>query len=430
MDQDPARLELDRVLQQQFGLPAFRGLQRPVIEAVLAGRDVLALLPTGGGKSLCYQLPALLLPGLTVVVSPLIALIRDQQRRLAALGIPGCALAGEWRAADRRALAEALRLGRLRVLLVSPERLLGGNTLDWLVGIVGSQGVSLLVVDEAHCIADWGESFRPAYRALGRIRMAFPQAPVLALTASADASAQRTILSSLGMPVDAILQAGFDRPELFYRVLHSVSPWRQGLAFLQQHHPAASAIFYCQRRWEADAVARFLRRHGVPAAAYHAGLSADRRRRAEHWFAAHPGAVMAATIAFGMGIDKPDIRLVAHFGVARNLAAYYQESGRAGRDGAPADALLVLDRALWPDPGLPDCAGSAADPGCGAPAAHPLAPYVESRACRRLALLAALGQSYAPPCGSCDRCAPGERRVPQLRSSELRWVPLRRGLRI
>jgi ATP-dependent DNA helicase RecQ len=414
----PTPADLDAWLRLQFGLPGFRGLQRPVIDRVLAGQDALALMPTGAGKSLCFQVPSLLHGGLTLVVSPLIALMRDQARRLAELGIPARAMAGPLTPLQRRQMQQELARGCLRVLLVSPERALGEGFLANLAEIVAPPGVRLLVVDEAHCIADWGREFRPVYTQLGQLRRHFPGVPMLAMTASADRAVERRILDVLGMSAEAILRDSFDRPELFYRVGTSPAPWRHALAYLQWHHPADCAIFYCRRRWETEAMARFLSAHGVPTVAYHAGLSADLRQRAEHWFLGTPGAVIAATIAFGMGIDRPDIRLVIHLGAARNLAAYYQESGRAGRDGSAADALLLLpvlpgqhQSLAWPE-GEEDVARLAMD------------RYLLTTGCRRIPLMAAFGQTHSGGCGACDRCAPTWHPLPALRACHVAWAPV------
>ncbi len=406
--------DLLQVLQGTFGLQNFRGLQGEVITRILAGQDVLALMPTGAGKSLCYQLPALLLDGLTLVISPLIALMRDQERRLAALGIAGRALSSAQTPAERSVVACALAAGQLKVLLVSPERLLAPGFMPWLARLCAAHPVRLLVVDEAHCIAEWGAAFRPVYRRLGEVRTRFPEAPVLALTASADAQVQAEVRRILGMPAGSVLAASFDRPELYYRVLQTSAPARLALAFLQRHHAADSAIFYCRRRWQTAVLARFLRAHGVPACAYHAGLGSPLRHQAEQWFLQTPAAVMVATIAFGMGIDKADVRLVVHIGASTSLAAYYQESGRAGRDGARADALLLLP------PGA-----AIADPEAGAPASagQDMNAYAQAPGCRRQVLLAAFDQHYAPPCGACDHCCPDWHPPPDLPETRLSWVP-------
>lgn len=404
--------QLEICLRERFNLAAFRGLQEAVILRVLAGRDVLALMPTGAGKSLCYQLPAVLLPGLTVVVSPLLALMRDQLRRLQVLSIASCALSGAFDQHARAALGLQLKQGTLKVLLLSPERLLGEGFLAWLRTHLGPAGLSLLVIDEAHCISDWGQAFRPVYLRLGCLRTFFPHAPLLAMTASADAAVRSVILGTLRMHADSVLLSSFDRPELFYRVAISAAPWRHAVAYLQHYHAADSAIFYCQRRREAELLTYFLRQQGISAHYYHAGRSAQQRLQVEKWFRSRPDAVIAATIAFGLGVDKPDVRLVVHRGIARDASAYYQETGRAGRDGKDADALLMLDAE-------PAQHGRVAD--------EPIAPsslqvFARTERCRRAKLLETFGERYVPPCGRCDRCDPSYRPMPALRTSQARWV--------
>ena len=409
-------------LQRRFGLPALRGLQAPVIAGVLAGQDVLALMPTGAGKSLCYQLPCCLRPGLALVISPLLALMRDQQQRLARLSIPARAMTGTLDRAALRLLGQELHQQRWRVLLLSPERVLQGPVASLLQQPSVSANIDLLVVDEAHCIPDWGPAFRPAFAGLGQLRQRFPAASVLALTASANRSARADILRVLHMPHAQVLEASFNRPELFYRVQASASPWRHALAYLQAYHPLDSALFYCQRRHETMQVAALLQAAGVPARAYHAGLPADQRRLAEQWFMARNDAVMVATIAFGMGIDKPDIRLVVHAGLPVALPAYYQETGRAGRDGQRATALLLV----------PANADGQQVSGFDLPADDPAASmqrYVSGTGCRRALLLAGLTQSLPGACDGCDRCHPAWRPLPALRAVGLAWVPAVRSRR-
>lgn len=406
-----------QLLQERFGLPDFRGRQYEVIARLLQGRDVLALLPTGSGKSLCYQFPALLGQQLTLVVSPLIALMRDQERRLQQLGIDGRALCSGQTREERQAILARLPEPGFKVLLASPERIMSTGFLNRLgEALGGRRKVGLLVIDEAHCVAEWGAQFRPVYRRLGELRRWFPSAPLLAMTASADAGVRADLLRILGMPSDATVLAGFDRPELFYRVACTSTPARTALAFLQHHHPGASAILYCRRRWQTQVMARYLCANGIAAQPYHAGLAADRRAHAESWFLRTQGAVMAATIAFGMGIDKPDVRLVVHLGPSASMAAYYQESGRAGRDGRPADVLLLVPRQPPAGP-VADAAPRSAHAG------DAMQAYLETRGCRRAALLAALDETLQAPCAGCDRCRPDWHPPPLSRETRAPWVP-------
>ncbi len=402
--------ELQATLQRRFGLSTLRGLQAQVISRVLARQDVLALMPTGAGKSLCYQLPCCLRPGLMVVISPLLALMRDQLQRLTQVGIPARALTGRLNAQAMRQLSLELQNHRWRVLLLSPERALKGDVAALLSHPACSARVDLLVVDEAHCIAEWGPAFRPAFAALGNLRARFPAASVLALTASADLATRRTILEVLQINGNQVLETSFNRPELYYRVHVSPSPWRHALAYLRTWHPLDSAIFYCRRRAETMHVAALLRAVGVPAVPYHAGQGAQQRRAAEQWFMQRADGVMVATIAFGMGIDKPDVRLVVHAGRPVSLPSYYQETGRAGRDGQRATALLLL--------ALHDV-----HPESGGQEQEHLQTFLQGKCCRRRSLLAGLAQQLEEPCTACDDCNPDWHPVPALASHRLLWVP-------
>lgn len=427
-------LRMTRLLHERFGLMQLRGLQEPVIRRVLAGQDVLALMPTGAGKSLCYQLPALLLPGLCLVISPLLALMRDQRQRLERLGIPSIALQGGFAPSVRPSLQRQLRSGTIKVLMASPERVLSHGFAEWLRASLPPAGLGLLVVDEAHCIAEWGPAFRPAYAGLGRLRACFPEATWLAMTASADDRIRAAIVSGLELPRDGVIQASFNRPELFYRVHACVRPWQHALAFQQHWYPASAAIYYCQRRQETEWLALLLRAQGLSARAYHAGLPGPQRRAAEAWFLDTPGAVMAATIAFGMGIDKPDIRLVVHRDGPRSLAAYYQETGRAGRDGRSATALMLTKPvASAQEDGLisrpvvrPAAPAWPADvEGTPDDASPDLRDFISRPGCRRRWLLRGFGEHHPGACGACDHCHPHYQPVPTLRTRVVGWARIR-----
>lgn len=416
--------ELLSTLHQRFGLTHFRGLQESVIQAVLAGQDVLALMPTGAGKSLCYQLPAVLLPGVTLVVFPLVALIRDQTRRLRSLNIPSLAVSGEENfSALMDQAGSLLKQGTIKVILTSPERLNIPHFISWLATHLPPDGLALTVIDEAHCIAEWGRTFRPAYLSLGALRNQYPQTPVLAMTASADQWARKEILQVLRMTDDSTMRSSLNRPELFYRVGFSPAPWRSVIAYFQTYHAHSPAIFYCTMRQETESLAKLLNCYGIRARAYHAGMETSRRYEIERWFADSDNGVMVATVAFGMGVDKSNIRLVAHIGLDHRVASYYQESGRAGRDGVQSDVILILNEREsihnHQNQELEN-ADFLNDPDIQSKVKF--AEFVYFQQCRRIALLAGLDEDFSGPCGTCDICAPKYRPLPLIRKNTSAWV--------
>ncbi|PID80539.1 ATP-dependent DNA helicase RecQ, partial [bacterium DOLZORAL124_64_63] len=332
MTRDPLQ-----ILNQVFGYDAFRGQQEAIINHATGGGHSLVLMPTGGGKSLCYQIPAMARPGTGLVVSPLIALMQDQVTALRVQGVRAACLNSSLPSREIRAVETALRQGRLDLVYLAPERLLQEPTLQMLDGIP----LSLIAIDEAHCISRWGHDFRPEYLQLDTLRRRWPQVPLLACTATADARTRREILTKLSLEEGRVFIASFDRPNIRYRIAPKRDEKRQLLAFIRREHDREAGIVYCLSRKRTEQIAHFLTQQGHPALPYHAGLEAGVRQRYQDRFLREEGLIVVATIAFGMGIDKPDVRFVAHLDLPRSIEAYYQETGRAGRDGRPADAWMA-----------------------------------------------------------------------------------------
>jgi RecQ family ATP-dependent DNA helicase len=326
------------LLKSVFGYDRFRGFQREVIDRVTGGGDALVLMPTGGGKSICYQLPALLRPGVGVVISPLIALMQDQVAALSELGVRAAFLNSTLDARTAARVEQQLRAGALDLVYVAPERLLGERTLRLLAECHEAGRLALFAIDEAHCVSQWGHDFRPEYGQLSLLRERFADVPRVALTATADAPTRREIVERL--LVDAqVFVASFDRPNIRYRIVEKREPREQLLRFIRDEHPGEAGIVYCLARSTVEEVAAFLADHGIEALPYHAGMDAAKRAAHQSRFLRDDGLVMVATIAFGMGIDKPDVRFVAHLDMPKSIEGYFQETGRAGRDGAPAPVV-------------------------------------------------------------------------------------------
>jgi ATP-dependent DNA helicase RecQ len=388
------------LLRQVFGFPGFRPGQGEIVASVAAGRDTLAIMPTGGGKSLCFQLPALMRDGVTLVVSPLIALMRDQVRALAAQGVAaGCLTSGNTEAETEEVFA-ALDEGRLKLLYIAPERLASPATLPMLRRI----GVTAIAVDEAHCVSQWGHDFRPDYLKIGPLRQTLG-VPLSAFTATADAETRAEIVTRLfgGRDPDTYLR-GFDRPNLHLAFAVKDDPRKQILTFAKARK-GQSGIVYCGTRAKTETLAKALTDNGLRALAYHAGLDAEERRRVETAFQREDGLVVVATVAFGMGIDKPDIRWVAHADLPKSVECYYQEIGRGGRDGAPAETLTLYGaddirfRRSQIDEGLAPPDRKQADHG----RLNALLGLAEATGCRRQVLLRYFGEA-SDPCGNCDLC--------------------------
>jgi ATP-dependent DNA helicase RecQ len=390
------------VLRRVFGFPAWRGLQQAAVEHVLAGGDALVLMPTGGGKSVCYQVPALCRPGTALVISPLIALMEDQVAALRQLGVGAAALHSEQDPSLQRAAARAFETGQLDLLYVSPERLLGGVMLER----VARRRIALIAIDEAHCVSQWGHEFRPEYRALACLPERLPGVPRIALTATADARTRADILQALAMPRAAMFIASFHRPNLHISAAAKTDGTSQLLAFLRRHHGAAG-IVYCGSRAKTERVAEMLAGRGFPAAAFHAGLPAEAKRAAVARFRAGEPMVVVATIAFGMGIDRPDVRFVLHLDMPDSPEAFYQQIGRAGRDGERAETLLLyggedIVRARY---FLAQSAAPEAQKAVMRARLETMIGLAETAACRTGTLLACFGEELAAPCGHCDNCA-------------------------
>jgi ATP-dependent DNA helicase RecQ len=401
------------ILREVFGYAAFRGPQAEIVDHAIAGRDALVLMPTGGGKSLCYQIPAIARHrtghGLAVVVSPLIALMHDQVGALDEAGVPAAFLNSTLDGAEAARVERDAANGRLVLLYVAPERLVLPRMLAQLDALHARGALSLFAIDEAHCVSQWGHDFREDYLALGMLPERFPGVPRLALTATADAHTREDIVARLALDDrgrDArVFVSSFDRPNIRYRVVEKDDPRRQLLAFIRDAHAGEAGIVYCQSRKKVDETAQWLDDAGIPALPYHAGLDAAVRQRHQDRFLRDDGVVMVATIAFGMGIDKPDVRFVAHLDLPKNIEAYYQETGRAGRDGLPADAWMtyglqdVVNQRRMIDESPADETFKRVQRG----KLDALLALAEAPDCRRVRLLAYFDEASSP-CGNCDNC--------------------------
>ena len=396
-----AKDEAARVLKSVFGYDEFRPLQREIIEASLAGRDTFALLPTGGGKSLCFQLPALLREGLTLVVSPLIALMKDQVGQLEACGVPATFLNSSLGAKEAKARLADLHRGRYRLLYAAPERLM----LDHWKENLTAWNVTSVAIDEAHCISEWGHDFRPEYRKLASLRSLLPEIPVMALTATATERVRKDIIHHLKLRAPAVFVASFNRPNLSYRVVAKDQGAKQIADFIRRR-PMDSGIVYCATRASADRLAEGLGKHGFPAVPYHAGLTNAERSENQELFIRDEARIVCATIAFGMGINKPNVRWVIHHDLPKNIEGYYQETGRAGRDGLPADCLLLFSAGdAAKQTHFIDQMGSEHEQRIAREQLRLMLNFAECPTCRRVELLRYFAEDYtAPNCGACDNC--------------------------
>ncbi len=388
------------LLKHVFGFTEFRPFQEAIITASLANRDIFAALPTGGGKSLCYQLPAMVRDGLTVVISPLIALMKDQVDAARASGVEAGCLNSSMDFFERYAVYQSLNSGSLKILYIAPERLGMEGSFENLA----NWGCTAIAVDEAHCISEWGHDFRPEYRQLSSIRKHFPEIPLMALTATATQRVQTDIISQLGLQDPYIVRASFNRPEIFYRVEPERNILPRITSFLKSRHNL-SGIIYRSTRADVEKTAAYLQKKGINAAPYHAGLPDDVRRQNQDDFKADRIAVIVATVAFGMGIDKPDIRFVIHGDLPGNLESYYQETGRSGRDGDNAETLLLwnfgdMAKTQWHI----DRIENPVERRRAGDALRKMLRFADTFACRRQILLAHFGEEHPGKCGGCDVC--------------------------
>ena len=390
------------LLIRVFGYDSFRGDQESIIEHTVSGGDSLVLMPTGGGKSLCYQIPAMLRHGVGIVVSPLIALMRDQVDGLAQLGVRAAFLNSTQSPVEAGAVESDLRRGRLDLLYVAPERLLGERTL----ALIGDIDVGLFAIDEVHCVSQWGHDFRPEYRELSILHERFPEVPRIALTATADEPTRREIIERLALEKASVFISGFDRPNIRYAVAPKNNAKEQLRRFLETEHRGNAGIVYCLSRRKTEETAEWLRGRGFVAYPYHAGMSPDERNRHQDVFLREEGVIIVATIAFGMGIDKSNVRFVAHLDLPKSLESYYQETGRAGRDGLPADAWMAygLQDVIMLRQMVDRSEAGEARKRLEVRKLDAMLGYCELTTCRRQALLAYFGEHLEAPCGNCDNC--------------------------
>ncbi|AXI03347.1 DNA helicase RecQ [Aquirhabdus parva] len=391
-----------QILSQTFGYDHFRGQQAQIIETAVQGKNALVLMPTGGGKSVCYQIPALLRAGITIVVSPLIALMKDQVDTLRELGIRAAYLNSSLSMSEQRDVESALQQGNLDLLYVAPERLLSEHFLNRL----DQTQLALFAIDEAHCVSQWGHDFRPEYQQLGLLATRYPHIPRMALTATADKRTRADIIQVLSLQNAPVFLSSFDRPNIRYSIVEKDNGRKQLIDFIQQQPEGSAGIVYCLSRKRVEETAEFLQSKNLPALAYHAGLPQAERIRVQDEFLLEEGRIVCATVAFGMGIDKPNVRFVAHLDLPKSLEGYYQETGRAGRDGLPSEAWMAY--------GLGDVvsvrrmlAMSDAPPEVKrieAGKLDALLAYCETASCRRQILLTYFGEMGSLPCGNCDIC--------------------------
>src|SRR5712675_3618343 len=391
------------VLNAVFGLPAFRGAQEEIVRHVVGGGNCLVLMPTGGGKSMCYQLPSLLREGCGIVVSPLIALMRDQVAGLIEAGVNAAVLNSTLSFAEASEVERRLIAGDLDLLYVAPERLLTPRCLAML----GQADIALFAIDEAHCVSQWGHDFRPEYIGLSVLAERFPDVPRIALTATADDLTRQEIVERLGLADAPCFVASFDRPNIRYEIIEKQNAPSQLKAFIDERHAGDAGIVYCLSRAKVEDTADALTKAGIPALPYHAGLDAGLRARNQDRFINEDGVVIVATIAFGMGIDKPDVRFVAHLDLPKSIEAYYQETGRAGRDSKPSSAWMAygLTDIVQQRRMIEESSGAEAFKRVSIAKLEALVALAETASCRRTRQLGYFGETLGTArCGNCDNC--------------------------
>ena len=390
----------EEILQRVFGYKQFREYQQQIIDQVVNGGDAFVLMPTGGGKSICYQIPAMLRNGVGIVVSPLISLMKDQVDTLLANGVRAACYNSSLSAPEARRVLASLHAGELDLLYVAPERLLNDDFLERLKQLE----ISLFAIDEAHCVSQWGHDFRPEYIQLGRLQQIFPGVPMLALTATAEKQTRLDILQRLNLGKSLQVVAGFDRPNIRYTLIDKQKPYEQLRQFLTGRSEE-SGIVYALSRKRVEEIAAKLQAEGHRAAAYHAGLNAETRRSVQEKFLRDDVQIVVATVAFGMGIDKPNVRFVVHYDLPKNIESYYQETGRAGRDGLPAEALLLFGYGdIVISRGLIEKGGNPEQTRIELQKLNAMVAFAEAGTCRRRALLGYFGEQLTEDCGNCDIC--------------------------
>lgn len=391
------------LLKEVFGYPAFRGQQAEIISHLARGGDCLVLMPTGGGKSLCYQIPALMRDGVAIVISPLIALMRNQVAALHEIGVRAAVLNSSLSQQEAVSVERKLVAGDYDLLYVAPERLLTARFMN----LISSIRVALFAIDEAHCVSQWGHDFRPEYMRLSILHERFPEVPRIALTATADKDTRKDIIERLGLETGRIFISSFDRPNIRYQILDKTNRYSQLLTFILTKHPGDAGIVYCLSRKKVEETTAWLTKQGLPAVAYHAGMSMQERNKSQEQFLRDEGIIMVATIAFGMGIDKPNVRFVAHLDLPKSIEGYYQETGRAGRDGLAADAWMIygLGDVIQQQRLIAESEANALYKQVTLRKLEAMLSLCETSTCRRVQMLSYFGETEnTAPCGNCDIC--------------------------